>query len=193
MDDYIILIYIYIFDIFFLDNEQIRTRKRERERERGYQKIFNKQFTISLLSIASCVSNVVSCLAGGDGLDDDWIGVLPPLCVLLEDLVGGGGGSQPSLRPPLKLNPLRLLGNGGRPCREDIAILSCMLKKARVSFNQLEWNKIKDRLKLLSTNSKSIDDLRQLGSVFSTMYKFVMHSAIRFDITVSHERSDEVG
>lgn len=99
-------------------------------------KNFQQAITISLLSIASCVSNVVSCLAGGDGLDDDWIGVLPPLCVLLEDLVGGGGGSQPSLRPPLKLNPLRLLGNGGRPCREDIAILSCMLKKARVSFNQ---------------------------------------------------------
>lgn len=79
--------------------------------------------------MASCVSNVVSCRAGGDGLDDDWIEVLPPLCVLLEDLVGGGGGSQPSLRPPLKLNPLRLLGNGGRPCREDMAILSCMLEK----------------------------------------------------------------
>lgn len=80
---------------------------------------------------------MVSCRAGGDGLDDDWIEVLPPLCVLLEDLVGGGGGSQPSLRPPLKLNPLRLLGNGGRPCREDMAILSCMLKKkTRISFNQ---------------------------------------------------------
>lgn len=86
--------------------------------------------------MASCVSNVVSCRAGGDGLDDDWIEVLPPLCVLLEDLVGGGGGSQPSLRPPLKLNPLRLLGNGGRPCREDMAILSCMLEKTRISFNQ---------------------------------------------------------
>lgn len=145
-------------------------------------KNFQQAITISLLSIASCVSNVVSCLAGGDGLDDDWIGVLPPLCVLLEDLVGGGGGSQPSLRPPLKLNPLRLLGNGGRPCREDIAILSCMLKKARVSFNQRnwEWNKIKDRsihfnyyhLKLVSTtNSKSINDLRQFRQtvLFSTV------------------------
>lgn len=95
--------------------------------------------------MASCVSNVVSCRAGGDGLDDDWIEVLPPLCVLLEDLVGGGGGSQPSLRPPLKLNPLRLLGNGGRPCREDMAILSCMLEKKRESHStnekkRIEWN-----------------------------------------------------
>lgn len=91
--------------------------------------------------MASCVSNVVSCRAGGDGLDDDWIEVLPPLCVLLEDLVGGGGGSQPSLRPPLKLNPLRLLGNGGRPCREDMAILSCMLEK---NENFIRSTKIKE-------------------------------------------------
>lgn len=67
---------------------------------------------------------MVSCLAGGCGLDDD---VLPPLWDLLDDLVGGGGGSPLSLRP-LRLKPLRLLGNGGNPCKEDIAILSCMLK-----------------------------------------------------------------
>lgn len=73
---------------------------------------------------------MVSCLAGGDGLDDDddddCTDVLPPLWDLLDDLVGGGGGSPLS---PLRLKPLRLLGNGGNPCREDIAILSCMLKQ----------------------------------------------------------------
>lgn len=69
---------------------------------------------------------MVSCLAGGDGLDDD---VLPLLWDLLDDLVGGGGGSPLSPRPLLRLKPLRLLGNGGNPCREDIAILSCMLKQ----------------------------------------------------------------
>lgn len=54
--------------------------------------------------------------------------------------MGGGGGSQPSPRPPVKLNPLRLLGNGGRPCKEDIAILSCILKKAKVSFKVQKRN-----------------------------------------------------
>jgi hypothetical protein len=71
---------------------------------------------------------VVSCLAGGDGLDDDCTDVLPPLWDLLDDLVGGGGGSPLSPRPLFRLKPLRLLGNGGSPCKEDIAILSCMLQ-----------------------------------------------------------------
>jgi len=84
--------------------------------------------TISLLSTASWVSRVVSCLAGGDGLDDDCTDVLPPLWDLLDDLVGGGGGSPLSPRPLFRLKPLKLLGNGGSPCKEDIAILSCMLR-----------------------------------------------------------------
>lgn len=69
---------------------------------------------------------MVSCLAGGDGLDDD---DLPLLWDLLDDRVGGGGGSPLSPRP-LRLKPLRLLGNGGNPCKEDIAILSCILKQS---------------------------------------------------------------
>lgn len=114
---------------------------------------------------------MVSCLAGGDGLDDDWIGVLPPLCVLLEDLVGGGGGSQPSLRPPLKLNPLRLLGNGGRPCREDIAILSCMLiircvlTPAGLSANQLLLE-----LPFLTTHRTEMTGLLRMQPLHDAVY-----------------------
>lgn len=106
--------------------------------------------------MASCVSNVVSCRAGGDGLDDDWIEVLPPLCVLLEDLVGGGGGSQPSLRPPLKLNPLRLLGNGGRPCREDMAILSCMLQKNENFIQRKEKNRMEHQRRYTPLSIRTI-------------------------------------
>ena len=90
--------------------------------------------TISLRSIASCVSNVVNCLPGGDGRELDGCVGLIFFGVLLDDLVGGGGGSHASLRPSLRLNPLRLLGRGGSPCNEDIAILSRILLKKKKTF-----------------------------------------------------------
>lgn len=86
--------------------------------------------------MANWVSRVVSCLAGGEGLELDcvtFVGVFALLWVLLEDLVGGGGGSTVSPLPLLRLNPLRLRGRGGNPCKEDIAILSSILQQKNTS------------------------------------------------------------
>lgn len=82
--------------------------------------------------MASCVSSVVSCLPCGEGLEP-WLdsevvefGVFGVLWLRLDDLAGGGGDDSP--RPaPFRLNPLRLRGSGGRPCNDDIAILSIIL------------------------------------------------------------------